>query len=108
VSNDTKIEWTDATWNPVVGCSIVSPGCTNCYAMTDAYRKGFNPLTPHYHGLTEKMNGHAVWTGRLALAPDRIVEAPLRWRAPRMVSSTVWAVCSTRTRPRHGSTASSR
>jgi protein gp37 len=32
------IEWTDATWNPIVGCSIVSPGCTNCYAMKMAAR----------------------------------------------------------------------
>ena len=29
----TKIEWTEATWNPIVGCSLASPGCTNCYAM---------------------------------------------------------------------------
>jgi protein gp37 len=34
----SKIEWTDETWNPVVGCSIVSPGCTNCYAMKMAGR----------------------------------------------------------------------
>jgi protein gp37 len=34
----TKIEWTEATWNPIVGCSIVSPGCTNCYAMRMAAR----------------------------------------------------------------------
>ncbi len=33
---DTKIEWTDSVWNPVVGCSLVSPGCTNCYAMKQA------------------------------------------------------------------------
>ena len=33
MSDKTKIEWTDATWNPIVGCSVVSPGCTNCYAM---------------------------------------------------------------------------
>jgi protein gp37 len=85
MSGDTRIEWTDATWNPIVGCSIVSPGCINCYAMTDAYRKGFNPLVPHYHGLTKRVNGHAVWTGKLALAPDHIIEAPLHWRKPRMV-----------------------
>lgn len=34
----TKIEWTDETWNPVVGCSVLSPGCTNCYAMRMAAR----------------------------------------------------------------------
>lgn len=33
MSDGSKIEWTDATWNPITGCSIVSPGCTNCYAM---------------------------------------------------------------------------
>jgi len=35
---ETQIEWTDATWNPVAGCSIVSAGCTNCYAMEMARR----------------------------------------------------------------------
>ena len=35
----TKIEWTERTWNPIVGCSIVSPGCTNCYAMRMAGRR---------------------------------------------------------------------
>ncbi len=33
MGDGTKIEWTDATWNPIVGCSVISPGCTNCYAM---------------------------------------------------------------------------
>ena len=33
MSDNTKIEWTDATWNPITGCSVVSPGCKNCYAM---------------------------------------------------------------------------
>jgi protein gp37 len=35
---DSSIEWTDATWNPVAGCSVISPGCTNCYAMRTAAR----------------------------------------------------------------------
>jgi protein gp37 len=35
---DTSIEWTDATWNPVAGCTVISPGCTNCYAMRMASR----------------------------------------------------------------------
>ena len=38
MSDGTGIEWTDATYNPIVGCSIVSPGCTNCYAMKMARR----------------------------------------------------------------------
>ena len=36
MADKTKIEWSDATWNPIVGCSVVSPGCTHCYAMRDA------------------------------------------------------------------------
>jgi protein gp37 len=81
----TKIQWTDETWNPFAGCSIVSPGCKNCYAMRDAYRKGFNPLTPHYREITRRVNGHAVWSGKLALAPERILTKPLDWRRPRRV-----------------------
>jgi len=61
----TKIQWTEATLNPIVGCSIATPGCTNCYAMKTAWRMGHNPKTPQYHGLTEKVNGNAVWTGKL-------------------------------------------
>ncbi len=38
MASKSNIEWTDATWNPIVGCSIVSPGCTNCYAMQMAAR----------------------------------------------------------------------
>lgn len=38
MADATKISWTDATWNPIVGCSVVSPGCTNCYAMRAAAR----------------------------------------------------------------------
>jgi hypothetical protein len=40
---DTSIEWTDATWNPVAGCTVLSPGCTNCYAMRMAMS---DPVTP--------------------------------------------------------------
>jgi protein gp37 len=80
----SDIQWTDETWNPVVGCTVVSPGCKDCYAMKDAYRKGFNPLTPHYRGLTMRVNGHAVWTGKLALAEHKL-DDPCHWRKPRKV-----------------------
>ena len=40
MSTNSAIEWTDTTWNPVRGCSIVSKGCTNCYAMRQAHRFG--------------------------------------------------------------------
>lgn len=84
----TKIEWTEATWNPIVGCSIVSPGCTNCYAMRQAARLLDKPGS-HYEGTTRRVNGNAVWTGKVALAPDRILLQPLRTRKP-----TMWFVNS--------------
>lgn len=77
----SKIEWTGETWNPIVGCSVVSPGCTNCYAMRDAWRKGSNPKTPQYHGLTRKVNGRSVWTGDVRLVGRKLTE-PLRRRKP--------------------------
>lgn len=85
MSDNSKIEWTDATWNPIVGCSIVSPGCTNCYAMRQAdriRRMQKDPPSSHYFGTTKIVNGNAVWTGKVALAPDRILTAPLRRRKP--------------------------
>lgn len=81
----TKIEWTEATWNPVVGCSIVTPGCTNCYAMRQAARLlDGNQQTPHYAGTTQPSKAGPVWTGKMALAPDRILMEPLRRRKPTM------------------------
>ncbi|WP_296166565.1 phage Gp37/Gp68 family protein [uncultured Brevundimonas sp.] len=84
----SKIEWTERTWNPIVGCAIVSPGCKNCYAMRAAYRMGANPATPHYAGLTRLVNGKAVWTGEMRLHAPSVV-LPLRRRVP-----TIWFVNS--------------
>lgn len=80
----TKIEWTKETWNPIVGCSVVSPGCTNCYAMRQALRLSKNPATPHYAGTVEMSRGGPVWTGKVALASDKVLTAPLRRRKPTM------------------------
>jgi protein gp37 len=80
----SKIEWTEATWNPVVGCSVVSPGCTNCYAMRMANRLAANPATPHYAGTVEPSKAGPVWTGKLAMAPEKALTAPLRRRKPTM------------------------
>lgn len=79
----SDIHWTDATWNPVVGCSILSPGCAGCYAMRMARR--LDGLIPHYAGTTKVVNGHPVWTSNVAMAPEASLTAPLRWRKPRMV-----------------------
>lgn len=85
----STIEWTDATWNPIVGCSIVSPGCTNCYAMQMAYRieamSGAAGTKTHYRGTTTKVNRRGVWTGKVALASDKILTQPLRWRTPKRI-----------------------
>lgn len=89
MSGKSNIEWTEATWNPIVGCSIISPGCTNCYAMRDAWRKHHNPKLPHYHGLTKSVNGKPVWTGTVRKAPDHILTAPMHTRKP-----TMWFVNS--------------
>lgn len=68
----SAIEWTESTWNPVTGCSKVSPGCAHCYAETFAER---------WRGIP----GHAYEQGfDLRLWPAR-VEQPLRWRRPRMI-----------------------
>jgi protein gp37 len=79
----TGIEWTDKTWNPIVGCSITSPGCTNCYAMKDAWRKNSNPKTPQYHGTVRKVNGKPVWTGTVNFVEHKLNE-PLKIKKPHM------------------------
>lgn len=78
----TTIEWTDKTWNPLRGCSHVSEGCTNCYAATMAHR--FSGEGKPYEGLTRMTPHGARWTGEVRLVPD-MLDAPLRWREPRMV-----------------------
>jgi protein gp37 len=81
----TTISWTDETWNPTVGCSIVSPGCTNCYAMKMAHRIENMQPEKHYAGTTKVVNGNTVWTGKLALAPEHILLKPLSWKKPRRI-----------------------
>jgi protein gp37 len=80
---DTSIEWTDATWNPVAGCTVLSPGCTNCYAMRMAARLDAMGMDK-YKGLTRKSGGRAVWTGKVKL--DRAaLEIPGKWKKPRRI-----------------------
>jgi protein gp37 len=72
MSDKSKIEWTDATWNPVRGCDKISPGCANCYAETFAER---------FRGVA----GHPYEQGfDLRLVPEKLAE-PLRWTRPKMV-----------------------
>lgn len=89
MADKSPIEWTEATWNPVVGCSILSPGCTHCYAMKMAARiEAMSAATgreTHYAGTTKLSKAGPVWTGKLALAPDHILTEPLRWKRPRRI-----------------------
>ena len=72
MSQNSKIEWTDATWNPVRGCLKISPGCKHCYAETFAERFRGVPGHPYQHGFDPR------------LAPGKLLE-PLLWPSPRTV-----------------------
>ena len=82
MADRTAIEWTDATWNPVTGCSLASPGCTNCYAMKLA--GGRLRHVPSRAGLTQASKAGPVWTGEVRFNEDALAQ-PLRWRRPRRV-----------------------
>jgi protein gp37 len=80
---ETSIEWTDATWNPVAGCTVLTAGCTNCYAVRMAARLEAMGLEK-YKGLTRKSGGRAVWTGKIRL-DSKSLGAPTGWTKPRKV-----------------------
>ncbi|WP_174022009.1 phage Gp37/Gp68 family protein (plasmid) [Agrobacterium fabrum] len=80
---ETQIEWTDATWNPVAGCSIVSAGCTNCYAMEMARRLEAMKIEK-YSGLTRQSGKRVVWQGVVREDPASL-DIPLRWKKPRKI-----------------------
>lgn len=71
-----------ATWNPLVGCSVVSPGCTNCYAMRQAGTRLAS--IAKYRGLTLGRNAGPVWTGEVRLW-EPALDQPLRWKEPRRI-----------------------
>ena len=72
MAESTAIEWTDATWNPVTGCTKISAGCDHCYAERFSERFRGTPKHPFENGFD------------LTLRPERL-EQPLRWRQPRMI-----------------------
>ncbi|HEX9656276.1 MAG TPA: phage Gp37/Gp68 family protein [Bacteroidota bacterium] len=72
MSLQSPIEWTDSTWNPVTGCTKISPGCKHCYAETFAERFRGVPGHPYEQGFDLKL-----W-------PERL-EMPLRWKEPKMI-----------------------
>lgn len=83
MSDKSKIEWTDATWNPTRGCSRVSAGCLHCYAETFAATRLSGPGQA-YEGLATHVNGHARWTNEVRLVPNKLDE-PLHWHTPKKV-----------------------
>lgn len=83
MAGSSDIEWTEATWNPIAGCKIVSPGCTNCYAMRMAARLQAMGMAK-YVGTTRKSGKRHVWTGRVNI-DERALEAPLNWRKPQRI-----------------------
>jgi len=72
MSDQSSIEWTDSTWNPVRGCTKISPGCKNCYAETFTERWRGVPGHPYEQGFD------------LRLVPEKLDE-PLRWQKPRRI-----------------------
>ncbi len=79
----SSIEWTEATWNPVAGCTIVSPGCTNCYAMRMASRLEKMGQSK-YANLTRKSGGRPKWNGNVTLDAENLA-VPIRWKTGRMI-----------------------
>lgn len=76
----SDIEWTDETWNPVVGCRRVSPGCEHCYAERVAHRG----MAQQHKGLTVVGKQGIRWTGEARFVPEALAK-PLHWRKPRRV-----------------------
>jgi protein gp37 len=72
VGDNSHIEWTDATWNPVTGCSKISPGCKHCYAERLAHRLQAMGQKNYEHGFDVTLQPH-------------MLEHPLRWRQPRRI-----------------------
>ena len=83
MATNSSIEWTEATWNPVAGCSLVSPGCTNCYAMRMAARLSVMGQDK-YVGTTRKSGGKAKWSGKVNL-DEYSLNIPRNWKKGRMI-----------------------
>lgn len=78
MADKTEISWTDATWNPIRGCSKVSAGCKNCYAEKVAAR--FSGPGQPYEGTVRD----GRWNGEIRFVPEKLSE-PLRWKRPRRI-----------------------
>lgn len=90
MTENSKIEWCDATWQVTHGCRAIAPGCANCYAIRDAHRMAGHPnpkISGPRHGLTRRRDnglGRTVWTGVVRTAPENLA-IPLRWKKPKRI-----------------------
>lgn len=96
MANNSNIEWTDSTWNPLAGCTWASPGCDRCYAAVMAHRldamaqadveAGRNPgRKAKYMGVTHKRNdGRVMFNGKINL-DEAALNEPFTWKKPRLV-----------------------
>jgi protein gp37 len=82
MSDNTKIEWTDATWNIITGCSVVSAGCKNCYAMKLAGTRLKHH--PSRAGLTIDTKNGPVWNGEVRFN-EQWIDQPIRWTKQRKI-----------------------
>ena len=83
MANGSNIEWTEATWNPVAGCAVLSPGCTNCYAMRMASRLE-KMGQPKYFDVTRHSGGRPKWNGKINL-DESALQTPKTWKNGRMI-----------------------
>lgn len=84
MGDHSTIEWTEATWNPVTGCTRVSPGCDHCYAARMSFRLE-NMGRRSYEGLTSRnAKGDRHFNGKINLV-EHALELPLRWKKPRVI-----------------------
>lgn len=85
MSDNTRISWTDATWNPLRGCTRISPGCQNCYAERMCSRGLPNLKSPTTgDDFAVKTPSGPRWTGKVELI-ESALEIPMRWRKPRKI-----------------------
>jgi protein gp37 len=82
MADGTHISWAEATWNPITGCAVLSPGCKRCYAMRLAGGRLKNHRSRQ--GLTMDTPKGPVWNGDVRFN-EQWLDQPLRWRRPRMI-----------------------
>ena len=82
MASESKIEWTESTWNPVRGCVRVSEGCRFCYAERIAQRFAGKGLA--YEGLAIQTKAGPRWTNRIKQVPH-LLEQPLKWKQPKLI-----------------------